>query len=132
MCSRRKRKRRTTADMFRYVVDDVDEKANGSAEDDGWKTSSSLLQGKDRNDAFASDFRSRVGGLGRQIDNIVRRVLDGRVICPAELDKNGNLLSYGEAGAKGAGGSNYDADGDDNVLSSLDDASMRLFLLVDI
>ena len=119
-------------DMFRYVVDD-DEKANGSAEDDrgGKMSSSSLLQGKDRNDAFASDFRSRVGGLGRQIDNIVRRVLDGRVIRPAEVDGDGNLLSYGEArGGGGGGGSNRDADasGDGDALSSLDDASRRLSL----
>ena len=54
------------------------------------------LQGKARNDAFASDFRSRVGGLGPQIDSIVRRVLDGRVIRPAEVDSSGNLLSYKE------------------------------------
>jgi vesicle-fusing ATPase len=117
-------------DMFRYVVDD-DEEANRSAVDDrgGWtsssSSSSSLLQGKDRNDAFASDFRSRVGGLGRQIDNIVRRVLDGRVLRPAEVDEDGNLLSYGDARGRGAGGGSGD---DDGALSSLDDASRRLSL----
>ena len=114
--------------MFRYVVDDEDDKRrNGSAEDDGGgkttTSSSSLLQGKDRNDAFASDFRSRVGGLGRQIDNIVRRVLDGPVIRPAEVDDDGNLLSYKDVRVKGAG-ANYDAS--DDVLSSLDDASRQL------
>ena len=55
------------------------------------------LQGKERNDAFVSDFKDRVGGLGSQIDAIVRRVLDGRVIRPAEVDANGNLLSFQEA-----------------------------------
>ena len=111
--------------MFRYVVDDEDDKrTNGSAASNGGKTTtSSLLQGKDRNDAFVSDFRSRVGGLGRQIDNIVRRVLDGPVIRPAEVDDDGNLLSYKDVRVKGAG-ANYDAS--DDVLSSLDDASRQL------
>jgi vesicle-fusing ATPase len=116
--------------MFRYVVVDDDKKPNnGSAEDEGGATtssSSSLLQGKDRNNAFVSDFRSRVGGLSRQIDNIVRRVLDGRVIRPAEVDVDGNLLSYGEAKGKSAGGSNDDAAA---FLSSLDDASRRLSMV---
>lgn len=42
------------------------------------------LAGKDRNDAFTSDFRSTVGGLETQIKAIVRRVLDGRIIRPAD------------------------------------------------
>jgi vesicle-fusing ATPase len=42
--------------------------------------------GKDRNDAFESDFKGAVGGLQFQIDAIVRRVLDGRVIRPAQED----------------------------------------------
>ena len=44
--------------------------------------------GKERNQAFESDFRSSVGGLQPQIDAIVRRVLDGRVIRPAQEDDN--------------------------------------------
>lgn len=36
------------------------------------------LAGKDRNDAFTNEFESSVGGLKPQIDEIVRRVLDGR------------------------------------------------------
>jgi vesicle-fusing ATPase len=44
--------------------------------------------GKDRNDAFESDFKTSVGGLQKQIDAIVRRVLDGRVIRPAQEDDN--------------------------------------------
>ena len=42
--------------------------------------------GKDRNDAFEADFKQAVGGLQTQIDAIVRRVLDGRVIRPAGED----------------------------------------------
>lgn len=42
--------------------------------------------GKDRNDAFESDFKNAVGGLQPQIDAIVRRVLDGRVLRPAQED----------------------------------------------
>lgn len=45
------------------------------------------LSGKQRNEAFSSDFRSSVGGLQPQIDAIVRRVLDGRVIRPADADE---------------------------------------------
>ncbi|KAL7451136.1 hypothetical protein ACHAWC_002980 [Mediolabrus comicus] len=55
------------------------------------------LSGNDRNEAFVDGFQQRVGGLGTQIDAIVRRVLDGRVIHPAEMDEKGNLLSYKEA-----------------------------------
>ena len=36
-------------------------------------------------------------GLSRQIDSIVRQVLDGRVMRPAKVDDNGNLLTYKEA-----------------------------------
>ena len=42
--------------------------------------------GKDRNDAFEADFKEDVGGLQPQINAIVRRVLDGRVIRPAGED----------------------------------------------
>jgi len=42
--------------------------------------------GKNRNDAFEADFKVAVGGLQPQIDAIVRRVLDGRVIRPAGED----------------------------------------------
>ena len=44
--------------------------------------------GKDRNDAFESDFKSSVGGLQKEIDAIVRRVLDGRVIRPVQEGDN--------------------------------------------
>ena len=45
----------------------------------------SALSGKSRNEAFRADFTSSVGGLQPQIDAIVRRVLDGRVIRPVEV-----------------------------------------------
>jgi vesicle-fusing ATPase len=44
--------------------------------------------GKNRNDAFESDFKESVGGLQKQIDAIVRRVLDGRVLRPVQEDDN--------------------------------------------
>jgi hypothetical protein len=58
---------------------DDDEAVNGR----GYTPSS--LSGRDRNEAFRSDFVSSVGGLQSQIDAIVRRVLDGRVIRPADV-----------------------------------------------
>ncbi|KAL3911223.1 MAG: hypothetical protein SGILL_007366 [Bacillariaceae sp.] len=51
--------------------------------------------GQDRNAAFESDFKEAVGGLQSQIDAIVRRVLDGRVLRPAQED-NGNYVEKDE------------------------------------
>ena len=55
------------------------------------------LSGKERNEAFQSDFQSTVGGLQPQIDAIVRRVLDGRVIRPAEDDSTGVNATSGDS-----------------------------------
>jgi vesicle-fusing ATPase len=52
------------------------------------------LGGKKRNDAFTTDFKSAVGGLDHQIEVIVRRVLDGRVIRPMEED-SGSFVEEG-------------------------------------
>ncbi len=117
-------------DMFRYV-DDGEERgvSDDDAKDGEIKVdldAPAALQGKDRNDAFASGFRSRVGGLGPQIDSIVRRVLDGRVIRPAEVDGDGNLLSYREA-KEMVGDDDVAGDAGDG-LSSLDGAARRLSL----
>ena len=119
--------------MFRYITDDTNvgqsnSQQNGAKSNGdnltGFNTPSSL-HGKDRNDAFASDFRSRVGGLGPQIDAIVRRVLDGRVIRPAEVDGNGNLLSYKDAkDMNDDGGGNVNGHDDDEF--SLDNTSRQL------
>lgn len=74
-------------DMFGFHHED---EANGDASrndetNDVLATSTAAsLAGKNRNEAFRSEFRSKLGGLQPQIDAIVRRVLDGRVIRPAE------------------------------------------------
>ena len=44
------------------------------------------LQGQDRNDYLASSFADSVGGLQRQIEAIVRRVLDGRIYRSIDQD----------------------------------------------
>ncbi|KAG7348395.1 ATPase AAA, CDC48 subfamily protein [Nitzschia inconspicua] len=75
--------------MFGTIIEDV------NSINDSNKTSADLINfvsrytpisqaGKDRNDAFKSDFTDAVGGLQPQIDAIVRRVLDGRVLRPAQ------------------------------------------------
>ena len=47
--------------------------------------------GKELNDAFEANFRSTLGGLQPQIQAVIRRVLDGRIIRPAAVDvDNGN------------------------------------------
>jgi len=76
--------------MFGIVESNLNS-ATKSAEDDsvaGYYTPTSQ-SGKGRNDAFQADFTSEVGGLQKQIDAIVRRVLDGRVIRPALEGDNG-------------------------------------------
>ena len=105
--------------MFRYIDN---EQATQKDEVNGDNTSldgtPASLQGKDRNDAFSNSFTSRVGGLQPQIDAIVRRVLDGRIIRPAEVDSSGNLLSYKEAKQQLAN--------DKDELASLDNAAKQI------
>jgi len=106
--------------MFRYIDNEQattpSEEVNGdNISLDGTPAS---LQGKDRNDAFSNSFTSRVGGLQPQIDAIVRRVLDGRIIRPAEVDSSGNLLSYKEAKQQLAN--------EKDELSSLDNAAKQV------
>ena len=47
-----------------------------------------FLSGAARNEAFMNSFTSKIGGLNIQIESIVRRVLDGRVIRPADEEIN--------------------------------------------
>mmetsp|Transcript_9401 Transcript_9401/g.18310 ORF Transcript_9401/g.18310 Transcript_9401/m.18310 type:complete len:730 (+) Transcript_9401:149-2338(+) len=67
------------------LQNDDDESGNGALEFLSGFTPISQA-GQDRNDAFKADFKEDVGGLKPQIDAIVRRVLDGRVIRPAGED----------------------------------------------
>ncbi|KAL7434255.1 hypothetical protein ACHAXM_003966 [Skeletonema potamos] len=82
--------------MFDFFDENAQQETKTNKEETNFVGAISL-SGNDRNEAFSSGFQRRVGGLGKQIDAIVRRVLDGRVIRPAEVDGNGNLLSYKEA-----------------------------------
>lgn len=50
------------------------------------------LGGKKRNDKFSKDFKTSIGGLDAQIETIVRRVLDGRVIRPVD-EESGEVIS---------------------------------------
>jgi vesicle-fusing ATPase len=92
--------------MFDYSPNVYDESDGGKVRDaNGMNQDSSEdllignsamnLGGKKRNDAFANDFKSAVGGLNHQIEVIVRRVLDGRVIRPVEEDSG----SFAEEGS---------------------------------
>ena len=73
--------------IFGLLQDDDDDDVSNTNQDPNLLLGSlpSALSGKARNEAFKSDFVSTVGGLQPQIDAIVRRVLDGRIIRPAEL-----------------------------------------------
>lgn len=83
--------------MFHLIDKDENEVAPTVSGTNGINALSSLssaLSGKSRNEAFKSDFQSCVGGLQAQIDAIVRRVLDGRVIRPADVvdaEKSGEI-----------------------------------------
>ena len=71
--------------MFSFIQQDNN--LTQSTRNEGSAAASNVaiaLTGKDRNDAFKYSFKSRVGGLNTQIESIVRRVLDGRVIRPAD------------------------------------------------
>jgi len=63
-----------------------DEDDTGHPDKVGEGGSPTLLSGRAKNDAFRNSFQSSVGGLQPQIDAIVRRVLDGRIIRPADPD----------------------------------------------
>lgn len=106
--------------MFNFVEDNQQPETNEAKERESNFVGALSLSGSDRNEAFTSGFQQRVGGLGKQIDAIVRRVLDGRVIRPAETDENGNLLSYKEAKQQTS------AEGDE--LGYLDNASKQISL----
>lgn len=58
---------------------------NGDSEGSVLTNLPSMLSGEARNEAFKTDFQTSVGGLQPQIESLVRRVLDGRVIRPAEV-----------------------------------------------
>lgn len=74
--------------MFTFATQDSDDSnPKDPFEDEILAGNSALnLSGKKRNDKFASDFKVAVGGLDSQIETIVRRVLDGRVIRPVDED----------------------------------------------
>jgi vesicle-fusing ATPase len=74
--------------MFEFMEDDQESRGNEGPNMLLLDSLPSALSGKARNEAFKSDFVTTVGGLQPQIDSIVRRVLDGRVIRPAEVVDN--------------------------------------------
>ena len=71
-------------DMFSYVRDTDENMNNDDSNTKNGLFTPASLAGKDRNEAFQSDFETKVGGLMPQINAIVRRVLDGRVIRPID------------------------------------------------
>lgn len=80
-------------EMFGFWHDDSSDKATEELCIKSYTSASRMPSGKERNDAFRSDFTSVVGGLQPQVDAIVRRVLDGRVIRPADDDGVGRGFS---------------------------------------
>ena len=76
----------TPTDIFTLSGGDEDGMNEiGMLLDDSGSTPMSL-SGRDRNAAFEKDFQSSVGGLGKEVSMIIRRVLDGRVLKPADED----------------------------------------------
>jgi hypothetical protein len=76
--------------MF-HVAKRAPELDSGTDESFGRQISyTASLSGRDQNEAFRREFQLTVGGLQPQIDAIVRRVLDGRVIRPVLDDRYSN------------------------------------------
>jgi vesicle-fusing ATPase len=74
-------------EIFGMIPEEKDKNIEGTNDIDFVSGYTPISQaGKDRNDAFQADFKEDVGGLQPQIDAIVRRVLDGRVIRPVSED----------------------------------------------
>eukprot|EP01083_Nonionella_stella_P230647 815113_1 len=94
----------------------TDFNGNGNGNDNEVLSGNSAMNlgGKKRNEAFTNDFQRKVGGLDDQIEVIVRRVLDGRVIRPVEEDS--------ETNNDGNGNDNDGNDGndDDDVIGMTD------------
>jgi hypothetical protein len=87
---------------FQPTADDADYQLDGTeGQDDNYWGPASSLSGKSKNDAFRSEFQTAVGGLQPQIDAIVRRVLDGRVLRPVNgLDDQDSMVVTTAAEAK--------------------------------
>ena len=85
-------------DPFQMFAFTSESSSGKEYEQQGYTPSSQ--SGAARNQAFENDFTSSVGGLKPQIDAIVRRVLDGRVIRPAtDTDHNNENDSEDETTA---------------------------------
>jgi vesicle-fusing ATPase len=86
-----------------------------------------MLDGASRNDAFVHDFSETVGGLRPQIDAIVRRVLDGRMIRP--VDELGNSNDKGSDDVSTLPSNDPTLDLDAEELSALGLTPVRGLLL---
>jgi vesicle-fusing ATPase len=72
-------------EMFGFVDDSAkDDNGKEMIDDFVSAVGPTSLAGTKRNQAFQSTFESDIGGLSSQIDAIVRRVLDGRVLRPVD------------------------------------------------
>jgi hypothetical protein len=73
-------------DMWSFQEEDTKSisthESNQQTEEHKMEEDATILSGKERNDMLQTSFSSSVGGLRPQINEIVRRVLDGRVIRP--------------------------------------------------
>ncbi|GKY93708.1 hypothetical protein MPSEU_000338000 [Mayamaea pseudoterrestris] len=80
-------------EMFGFVNEHEDQDNDKDTSELDDIASAASMSGMKRNQAFQSDFESSVGGLSLQINAIVRRVLDGRVMRPAD---EGSIQTKGE------------------------------------
>jgi len=115
--------------MFAFLADDSDGKKKKDESDmlldellSQGGDSPMVLSGSERNDAFTSSFESKVGGLSPQIESIVRRVLDGRIIRPA--DPNDEIPSYMDQNDNDDN-SNSNNNDDQNTPSDLTTATLE-------
>eukprot|EP00978_Attheya_sp_CCMP212_P023754 scaffold73428_cov53-Attheya_sp.AAC.1 len=81
-------------DMWSFQEEDTKSisthESNQQTEERKTEEDATILSGKERNDMLQTSFSSSVGGLRPQINEIVRRVLDGRVIRPFNSGSDGD------------------------------------------
>jgi len=108
--------------MFEFQSDGASTSDTATMKEATTSSTPSTLSGKERNEAFASDFKCAVGGLQPQINAIVRRVLDGRIIRPAEEVDAARERARRKQEEEGGGEDNY---GGDSTARELSLASME-------
>ena len=115
-------------EMVDLVGEDEDEDSRSQNHKDGGNINDFTpisQSGKDRNDAFENEFRNAVGGLQPQIDAIVRRVLDGRVLRPVDIADSSDINNSNDTATSSGMDTTTPATAEDETTAALAQASLE-------